>query len=479
MAPRGNGHGGNQGALKTPIRVIIVLGFCLVILQVLLAWVSPQLEHGAKPGLLIFLPAALGVIGGVIYLLAVFRILRLPDSTRLIVFVLVAGALMRLVLFFSTPILEDDFYRYLWDGAVTAQGVNPYIHAPEDFLTEPESQRPGPPVLRRLSREGAQVLARINHPHLTTIYPPVSQLAFALAYRLAPFSLTAWRLVLTAFDLATLVFLFVLLRTLNLPLLLLTIYWWNPLFLKEIVNSAHLDVLALPFALGAVLLVLKERPVLALVPLAGGIGAKLWPLVLAPLGLRPLCSQPRRLALGVLLLGTLSVLLFLPILTAGSSEPAGFWAYARHWEMNDAFFKGLHWGVLAVLGIFGSYYAAAPAVTRILVLGILTVWIFWQVRPPLEDGRDFCERALLLLAALFLLSPTQFPWYYVMIIPFVTLRPRWSLLLLTALLPLYYLRYYFLARGQVAWFDYGLVWLEYVPVWLLLLKEGLAPRRVI
>ncbi|MEJ2071376.1 MAG: hypothetical protein P8X58_13395 [Syntrophobacterales bacterium] len=109
----------------------------------------------------------------------------------------------------------------------------------------------------------------------------------------------------------------------------------------------------------------------------------------------------------------------------------------------------------------------------------MTIWIFWQVRPPLEDGSDFCERALLLLAALFLLSPTQFPWYYVMIIPFVTLRPRWSLLLLTALLPLYYLRYFFLARGQEAWFDYGLVWLEYVPVWLLLIKEGLAPRRAI
>ncbi|MEJ2091061.1 MAG: hypothetical protein P8X65_02615 [Syntrophobacterales bacterium] len=478
MEPQGKDIGNNQEALETPGRVILFFGLGLVVLQVLLAWVSHYLAREVEPGLLILLPAALGVTAGVVYLLAVSRILRLPDSTRLVVFVLVAGALMRLVLFFSTPILEDDFYRYLWDGAVTAQGINPYVHAPEDFLAEPESQRPGPPVLRRLSREGAQVLARINHPHLTTIYPPVSQLAFALAYRLAPFSLTAWRLVLTAFDLATLALLFVILRTLNLPLLLLTIYWWNPLFLKEIVNSAHLDVLALPFALGAVLLALKGRPVLALAPLAGGIGAKLWPVVLAPLVLRPLFSQPRRLALGVFLLGTLLVLLFLPVLTAGGGEPAGFWAYARQWEMNDAFFKGLHWGVLAVLGLFGVY-AAAPAITRVLVLGLLTIWIFWQVRPPLEDGSDFCERALLLLAALFLLSPTQFPWYYVMIIPFVTLRPRWSLLLLTALLPLYYLRYYFLARGQAAWFDYGVVWLEYVPVWLLLLKEGLAPRRAI
>jgi hypothetical protein len=304
----------------------------------------------------------------------------------------------------------------------------------------------------------------------------VSQLAFALAYWLAPFSLTAWRLVLLAFDLATLALLYAILRTLNLPLLLLTIYWWNPLFLKEAINAAHLDVLALPLALGAVLLTLKGRPLAALAPLAGGIGAKLWPLLLAPLILRPLFSQPRRLALGVFLLGTMLVLLFLPVLAAGGGESAGFWAYARQWEMNDALFKLLHWGVLAALGVFGPFSQAAPVVTRMVVLGLVALWIIWQVWQPWKDGNDFCERALMILAALFLLSPTQFPWYYIMLIPFLTLRPRWSLLLLTALLPLYYLRYAFLAWGQAAWFDYGLVWLEYLPVWLLLIKEGLAQR---
>ena len=82
-------------------------------------------------------------------------------------------------------------------------------------------------------------------------------------------------------------------------------------------------------------------------------------------------------------------------------------------------------------------------VTRVLVLLLLTVWIYCEVRQPWQDRGDFCERALLILAALFLLSPAQFPWYYVMIIPFLTLRPQWSLLLLTVLLPLYYLSYAF------------------------------------
>jgi hypothetical protein len=456
---------------------MLILGSLLVILQILMAYLSLLLEPGAQLGPLVPTLTALGVTAGVVYLLAVSRITRLSDSTRLLIFVLAAGAVMRLVLLFSFPILENDFYRYLWDGAVTAQGVNPYVHAPADLLADPGPQETVPPVLRQLASEADNTLPRINHPHLTTIYPPVSQLAFALAYWLAPFSLTAWRLVLLAFDLATLALLYAILRTLNLPLLLLTIYWWNPLFLKEVINSAHLDVLALPFALGAVLLTLKGRPLAALAPLAGGIGAKIWPLFLAPLILRPLLFQPRRLALGVSLFGTMLILLFLPVWAAGGGESSGFWAYARQWEMNDALFKLLHWGVLAIFSGLGPLSLPAPLFTRMIVLGILSLWIFWQVRQPWQDGNDFAERALLILAALFLLSPTQFPWYYVMLIPFLALRPRWSLLLLTVLLPLYYLRYSFLPRGQAAWFDYGLVWLEYLPVWLILIREGLAQHR--
>jgi len=70
------------------------------------------------------------------------------------------------------------------------------------------------------------------------------------------------------------------------------------------------------------------------------------------------------------------------------------------------------------------------------------------------------------------LSPTQFPWYAIWMLPLLALRPRLSLLLLMVLLSLYHLRYYFDARDTVAVFDNWLVWGEYVPVWALLVWEG-------
>ena len=98
-------------------------------------------------------------------------------------------------------------------------------------------------------------------------------------------------------------------------------------------------------------------------------------------------------------------------------------------------------------------------------------------REKAQNPSELCGRCLLVIAAVFLLSPTQFPWYYTWLVPFLVFRPRTPLLLLTALLPLYYLRFYFDARNEVGIFDYGVVWLEYAPVWFLLIREWRIGRR--
>ena len=48
--------------------------------------------------------------------------------------ILLLGGVLRLLQFGTEPILEDDYYRYLWDGAITTSGYSPYTNAPEDFL---------------------------------------------------------------------------------------------------------------------------------------------------------------------------------------------------------------------------------------------------------------------------------------------------------------------------------------------------------
>ncbi|HEV8694165.1 MAG TPA: hypothetical protein VGQ93_08300, partial [Lysobacter sp.] len=73
----------------------------------------------------------LGVAAGGIYL-TLPSIIRATEqrSGALFAWVFAVGVLMRLAMLPSAPILEDDFHRYLWDGAVVSRGMNPYAHAP-------------------------------------------------------------------------------------------------------------------------------------------------------------------------------------------------------------------------------------------------------------------------------------------------------------------------------------------------------------
>jgi alpha-1,6-mannosyltransferase len=446
----------------------LLAGSFLVMLHLALVHLSPHLGYGAsRPAGAILALVGIEVAAGAVYLALVWRLPDPETGHHLLPWILLVGLFLRLVMLGSTPMLAGDYYRYLWDGAVTAHGFNPYQYTPEAVMAGTAV----PEALSRLALESGPVIAHISHPALPTISPPLSQAAFVLAYWLHPWSVTTLRLVLLAFDLATLALLVLLLRALNLPLAALAIYWWNPLLVKEIINSCHMDILALPWVLGAAWFVLKARG-RTFTALAGGIGAEIWPLALLPIAARAFTGQAKRLVLGLALLVVLLGLIFLPVYFGDLKALSSFWTYARGLEMNDSIFKLFHWGFGWLFqGLNLAPGTVAADVTWILAGVLLAVGVIWLAFRPVADGLDFARRSLLVLAALFFLSPTQFPWYYAWLLPFLVLQPRRSLLLLTALLPLYYLRYFFLARGQVHIFDYGIVWAEYLPVWILLLRE--------
>jgi hypothetical protein len=437
-----------------------------------LALVAPWFAHGVERSPASYWVATgLMTLAGAAYLVAVIR----KASVCCLAAVVAVGAALRLLLLFSTPVLEMDFYRYLWDGGVLASGRNPYAWSPKDARDGVlESGQPAPEWLTGLAERSGPVIQRVHYPRLRTIYPPVAQGAFALAHVLRPWSLASWRLVALAADVATLVLLLALLRELGLPAAASAVYWWNPLVVKELVNSAHMDGLALPLVVGALLLSVRKRHVPAAVLLAVAVGAKLWPVLLLPFVLRPAVGKPKQLVLAFA--SWLAVVWFFVLIVLSGSLDArsGFVAYGREWEMNDAAYVAVHEAVMWVTGLERT---AAHAPARAVVGLVLVAWVAWLAWPPLADGRDLVRRCLLAVAALFLLSPTQFPWYYVWMVPLLAVCPWRSLLAWTALLPLYYLRFYFKAFSDVAIFDYGVVLAEHVPVACLAVWEWRRARR--
>ena len=81
--------------------------------------------------------------------------------------------LFRLIFLFTIPNLSQDFYRFIWDGRMILEGLNPYLSLPESFIQQ--GLHPIADANNLYSGMG-----EMNGSHYTN-YPPINQLCFLIA----------------------------------------------------------------------------------------------------------------------------------------------------------------------------------------------------------------------------------------------------------------------------------------------------------
>ena len=444
---------------------LTVLGGLSLVLYAVIACLSQSFSYGHgyqdRPIL-----GFVGVYGlaFIVYAVAAWRVKRQATEAAPLTLVLIFAALFRLVVLFSEPIQEDDFYRYLWDGKVVASGLNPYRFTPREVQTDNGKEGPLQPY-RELTETDARfalILSRVNHPDVPTLYPPVAQAVFGLAALIAPGSLLALRLIFFCFDLAVCGVIVKLLCHLGRSPLWVLIYAWSPLVIKETINSSHYDVVPTFLLVLALLALVTGRLSVGFLSLGGAILGKVFPVVLLPLfafhawrryGLGKACG-------GLVLTSLVVACGYAPFVAAGSGLWQGFVTFAEHWQTNSFVFPLLHQMVT-------DRWLANGIVAGCLA-GAVWVALRWN-----REGNDvgFLRGCFFVMGTLLLLSPVGNPWYFMWMIPFVCLFPRVSWLLLSGLLGLYYTAFYFLYRGEPEMFRW-VVWLEYLPFYAVLAWEA-------
>ncbi len=411
------------------------------------------------------------MIAGAVFLATAWfilpRSLTVQNPKALLFLMIAFGFVMRVVFFGSVPVQEDDFYRYLWDGALTANGINPWAYSPQAILDGTVTD----PVVMMLKAQAGPVLERVNYGDIRTIYPTLSQAAFAAAYMIKPFSLEAWRSVLLLLELATLGLVLMLLSSLNRPLIWASLYWWNPVVIKEVMNSAHMEPVVLVPLLAALVLCIRMRPVAASAVAALAVAAKVWPILILPAIWRGLLCEPARLAAAAAVAGLLVAVLYWPIVATQLDQSSGFVAFSTGWERISASFLVF----TAAANLLPQSLVEPGNLARMMAAAVIAAIVLLSNRTSAASPLDIVHRFLVAAAAMLLLSPVQLPWYFIWIAPFLCVFPYRGLLLMTLTFPLYYAFFKMTAIETAETWLLALLWAMWLPVWIML---GLDWRKV-
>ncbi len=432
------------------IGLVSVLGYLSVMARltgkpVFLRWGLPQVDFLGIYLLHFFLLLLLALAG------AWWIFVDAGDDPATLGVILGFALTFRLLLLPTPPVLSSDIFRYVWDARIQGAGINPYVSRPADFTTEEVRVDP--------------LFQQQNRPLARTIYPPLAQAAFRAVRAVAGESVTAMKAMMLLGDLATIAILMFFLTTLGLPRTRIILYAWHPLVVFEIAGSGHVDALAIPFMLLAILAWRRGWNAPAGAALGAATLVKIFPILLLPafLGRR---RWPLLLACAVTI--GLAYLPFLPM--AGLGVLGHLPRFLS--DPGETFNPSLMGLVPLMLG----WISQAPLYWASWIgMAALAATLLWLLRSQADSVDALLARIWLVGTAMTLLTLTLHPWYLLWLVPLLAIQPRIAWLYLTGAISVSYLFYLVTppARGAI-----GL--LEYLPFFLLLgWQWHIAERRTL
>ena len=314
-------------------------------------------------------------------------------------FLVIAGVLFRVLLLFSVPNLSDDVYRFIWDGRLSANGINPFGYLPTE-------------IIQMLPVTGItdELFAQLNSQGHYTIYPPVMQGFFWIAAKI--FSMNVYgaivllKCIIVLFEIATFFLLIQLLKKLSLPKHLSLLYILNPLVITELTGNVHFDGVMIFFVLLAFLLLLKNNWSASAICLGLGVATKLLPVLFIPLLINKLGWK--RGLLYSLITGATTLMLFAFVFDIATVQHLlnSVDLFIRKFEFNAS----VYYIVRYIGTLVKGYNIIAIAGPFLILLSALIIFII-SFRNKNIGWQPFFTKTLFIVSTWLLFSTTVHPWY--------------------------------------------------------------------
>ncbi len=324
-------------------------------------------------------------------------------------FLLLAGILFRLIFLIAEPNLSQDFYRFIWDGELVSQGINPYLYLPDDLITKSDLHIAN-------AQELYKGMGSLSAKHYSN-YPPLNQLIFALATILGGKSImgsiVVMRLIIVSADIGVFYYGRKLLKHLNRSPHLIFWYFLNPLIIIELTGNLHFEGVMLFFFIWSICLLSIKKWLWPAVIYALSISVKLVPLLFLPLFLKYFGFK--KSVLFYMIVGAVTSLSLLPFYSPefsnNYSETIGLWF--SNFEFNAGLynlikqiaiqFETKPWELIKTYG----------KITPYLIIGMVLIFTFFRKNQKLPV---LLSSMFWVLTIYYFLSTIVHPWYVVFLV---------------------------------------------------------------
>ena len=397
---------------------------------------------------------------------------------------LVALAILsRLVFLLAIPNLSQDFYRFIWDGQLLQNGLNPYLTTPDFLISQ------GQFSMFSNMETLYQGMGPLSAGHYTN-YPPVNQLLFVLA-NLFPgtsilSSVIGLRLIIILADLGTLYFGAKLLKRLKLPTHKIFWYILNPFIIIELTGNLHFEGVMLFFLIYSLYLLHFGKWKWAAVLFALSVSTKLVPLLFLPLFVKWFiktnnnnvnASKAKQslnfynLIRFYVIIGITTLFLFLPFFSTqfidNYSKTVGLW-------FGDFEFNASLYYIARAIGYNITGFNEVAIIGKILpIIVFVVVWYLALFRKN-QTFKTLLTSMLLAFTCYLLFSTTVHPWYLATILLISVFTNYKFPLVWSFIIIISYLAYANIDNTENLW----IIGLEYVIVYAVFVWEVFLKKEI-